>query len=54
MIKIAQSDKPWNKGKDRMINKFGLKSFGQQFVRGIREVSEKNPTNQANSENKKE
>ena len=40
MEKIISGKSKFGKGKERMIKKFGLKSFGQQFVQGIKIVSE--------------
>jgi hypothetical protein len=36
---IIESKKKFDQGKEKMINKFGLKSFGKQFVAGIKSVS---------------
>ena len=39
MEKVIKEKSKFNKGKDKMVEKFGLKSFGEQFSRGITEVS---------------
>lgn len=38
MEKVIAEREKLNKGKEKMIKKFGLKSFGKQFARGIEEV----------------
>lgn len=39
MEEIIDGKKKFDKGKDKMIKRFGLKSFGHQFVEGIKSIS---------------
>lgn len=40
MEQILTGNKKYDQGREKMIKKFGLKSFGEQFVKGIQSVSE--------------
>ena len=41
MYEIMKNEKKTTKGRERMIKKFGLKNFGEQFGLGIKEVTNK-------------
>ncbi len=45
---IVNGKQKFDKGKQKMIKRFGLKSFGEQFVEGINSVSDYYPRRKKN------